>query len=216
MPEQEKKEDGVKTPSPESKKPESTDERGVDWKNVAMEHKRKLEELAGKHQELVKYVSENVQPKVSPDQEQQERKQQLIQLFVQDPEGFVAHIANQAVNGVRAETAATWLRSQEGFKPEYEQDLAGLMRKYQFGGSPRDRAEAAWKMFRADNQDKFRSKEPESREKEIKRHQSAGPGRLGPVEQTDRRKELLNKLAKARTDRERATVMGEIRDNPLQ
>lgn len=195
----------------------SVDERGVPWENRAREFERKFNELAPKLEALQSQMVELVEKaNPTPVNNAEEARMSKLQALAQDPEGYVQQKINAALRQKEAEDAAKWLRSQKDYRSEFDEEIGKVVRKYALSGQPQSNAEAAWRLFRLDNPDKFpqdKTRQEDSRERDIRQYQTVGPGRVGPIEQTDKRKELLKQLGAATGPFEKARILGELQDD---
>jgi hypothetical protein len=204
-------------PSPDEVRSDfEKDERGVSWENRAREYERKYGELAQKMEQVEQYLTQKEQESTrsnSPNAEEEAKRLQL-QNLASDPEAYVQQRIQAEMYKAEAARAAEWVRSQEGFKPEHEKGILETIQKYSLGGPPMQKAELAWRLFKMDasKTSPNRSKQEESRDKEVRKYQVEGPGRVGPAPKSDARKELLDKLKNAKSRTEKAMLLGQITD----
>lgn len=229
MAEQTQSGSGVNDPSKSSEKPSgSVDERGVSWENRAKEFERKFAESQKKNEDLAKAVQSletkmvELVEKTSPPEPQNKQeltRQERLQNLASDPDSFVDRKIHEALYKIELERAAGWLRSQEGYKSEYDAGIGETVKKYGLSGTPKQNAETAWRLFKLDNPDMFpalRSTQTDNRDQDIRKYQVSGPGRPGPIEHSDKRKELLKQLVSTKNPYEKARIMGEIQDEEFR
>lgn len=200
---------GVKSDSStDQNKGSKVDERGVSWENVAREYERKFKEVSERQAQMEQYLASQRQP--SAEESAEDVRMKVLQQFATDPDGFVQTQVKRAMYAEQTTKALEWVKSQEGYQPDDDKALASIIREYGLNAPPLKKAEAAWNLFRNMNPQRFQKKveQADNRDKELQRFQVAGPGRVGPIHQSDERKAILNKMLNAGSDRERASLLG--------
>src|SRR5579863_5448166 len=128
------------------------DKNGVPWKNRTKEAERKAEKYKEKVASLEARmaalegkvvnpqpptVAAAPQPAVDPKAMEAEAKRlQDIQALALDPKGFVRQEMLVAAIQTQAAQAQQWIRSQEDYKPEIEQELARVIAEHGLNSLP--------------------------------------------------------------------------------
>ena len=195
------------SPGPEVKDP--VDEKGVPLKNRLAEYERKLGELTAKYDALKSVKEPEKTPTVD---EQTAERQRKIAAFAEDPDRYIEALVEARDVQREADKAVSWVKSQEGYKPEYEVELLKTIRENGLMGRPLKRVEVAWQLFKLNNPDKFsdRSNKDEARDRELERYRAAGVGRpVGATPSSEKKTELLAKLRKTTNVNDQADILSQ-------
>lgn len=192
--------EGVK---PDSSSPaESVDEKGVPWKNRAMEQERKnadaqlrLEEYESRLAELEETASKTKAGSAQPTPDQVNAK---LGEFVKDPDAYIDRKVKEREFQDQLLKVVPWLKNQEGFVEEDKLRLLQIEREHSLGGAPLQVAKTAWSLLQTEKlAAKLKSLSADtSREKTLSETQIEGTGKSVPsTEGKLTRKDVLAKMA---------------------
>lgn len=200
-----KKEESSKPPEKTVDAFPATDERGVPYVNRFKEQERKTQELEAKLGQALSYLDQIRNPGPNPQAVSQQRLTQLAT----NPDGFVDEKVNSMVMQLRALEAQKWLESRKNWKPEYASSIGEIIRQEGLASDPVKRAQTAWELLKNRHPD-FVAKKEAKREEELKRYQTAGPGRAASEPPGKEESELFEAIKGEKNFQKQAELMGKL------
>jgi hypothetical protein len=160
------------------------DERGVDWKNRAMEYERKLKDLETK----VTAMQPPPAPVVPPD------TQKELEHFVADPQGYLENHYQRRRFQEELPKAEKWLSEQAHF-PGWDRAKEVIRNHGIDFSDPHRGARTVNEILKAEALEReFNEKK---REKDVTKSGPEGGSRSAPVENKTTRRDLIKQLAAA-------------------
>lgn len=157
------------------------DERGVDWKNRAMEYERKYKELEAKV------------PAKEPTPQLPEDKQKRLMEFVEDPDGYLDRHYQERKFREELPVAEDWLSKQPHFSGWDR--VKDLVKEHQIGGSPMRAARTVSELLKAEALEREFS--DKKRTETISKSSPDTVSRTTTVDNKTTRRDLIKQLAKA-------------------
>ena len=203
----------------EEVKEEVKDERGVEWKNVAEEFKRKFQELDDKYKNLeasLESSNESQTFEPSPDKVK-ELVQKELESLVASPKEYISSVIGEIEYLKESKKAVEWLREDKKLSNSDQLEISRIVRDYELmEQAPMKRAKSALRILEDKKKigdiEKIKEdamKEGEKRSRELSENVVEGVGRVAPTPSISYEK-LKDRLAKSNDYEEQAYLVQEI------